>query len=262
MIWKVIGQSVIGLSHLQGNKLCEDAVAFNTITREDNGDVLVAFVSDGAGSAKYAKEASQKAVDTAVERANLLLTDGNGIGESELIEIAETVYDVLNDMAQKNEVSLNDYSCTLLGVIVFPDKACFIQIGDGAIVRLTGENHYSHIWWPSNGEYQNSTVFLIDDVNLRHLQTKVIYEAVDELAIFTDGLQSLVLINETLSVHQPFFNNLFAALRIAQNEEQVQSLNDRLRGYLSSDTINNRTDDDKTLLLATKLNKSENGIQK
>jgi hypothetical protein len=55
-----------------------------------------------------------------------------------------------------------------------------------------------------------------------------------------------------MAVHQPFFANLFPALRRAENEEHLSILNERLAAYLSGDAINGRTDDDKTLLLATR----------
>jgi hypothetical protein len=80
-----------------------------------------------------------------------------------------------------------------------------------------------------------------------------ILEPVHEVALTTDGLQMLVLNNETSTLHQPFFTSLFKGLRIADDSEKIEILNKKLREYLSSSIINERTDDDKTLFLATRL---------
>jgi hypothetical protein len=253
MIWKAIGQSVIGSSHTANGKGCEDASAFRQFELEEGGMALLSFVSDGAGSAKHAAEAAQAAVDIAVEFANGLLKGKVDWAEKHLIALAETVYEQLQMLSQQTGDELNEYSCTLLGCIILPQRACFIQIGDGAIVRNDGDGHFTTIWWPHNGEYQNTTAFLIDDPGFRHLKIKIIDERVDEIALFTDGLQMLALVNETESVHQPFFANLFKWLRQVEEPSHLDILDLKLTDYLSGELINNRTDDDKTLVLATRL---------
>lgn len=251
MIWKVIGQSVIGSSHVQSQKDCEDALHYENIQLGDR-DCIICFVSDGAGSAKYAGIASETSVQVAVKLA-LDLVKNDVLTDSSLIQIAERVYDKLNELAESAKEPKNEFSCTLLGFILLPELSAFIQIGDGAIVRNDGSGFYTHIFWPHNGEYQNTTAFLIDNPNLPNLKVKIINEPISEIAIFTDGLQMLTLNNETETVHQPFFNNLFKWLRQANEIEHISILNNKLIEYLSSDIITNRTDDDKTLLLATKL---------
>ncbi len=253
MSWKAIGQSVIGSSHVVDGKGCEDAIGFGALQTAGEEPVLIAFVSDGAGSAIYAAEASKKAVDTALAQVVQWITDGVDIEDNHLVELAELIYDELAGAAETNNCPIDEYSCTLLGAIIYPGKACYMQIGDGAIVRNPGDGYHTHVWWPHNGEYQNTTSFITDDPNFKNLKTKVIDEQVSEIAMFTDGLQMLALNNELQTAHQPFFEGFFNALRVAQKEEQVLGLNDRLGTYLSGDAINSRTDDDKTLFLATKI---------
>lgn len=252
MIWKIIGQSVIGTSHIHAGKTCEDAIHYKVIPIDKENEALICFVSDGAGSAKYAAKASEESVLKGVELAEKMIIEGIDISEPNLLVLAEQVYDHLNGLAEIEKVPKNEFSCTLLGFICLPSRTGFIQIGDGAIVRSDESEHLTIIWWPHNGEYQNMTTFLIDNPNLPNLKTKIIEEPIVEFGIFTDGLQMLTLNNETESVHQPFFNNLFPLLRRAKEPEHISILNNRLIDYLSSDTINCRTDDDKTLLLATK----------
>jgi hypothetical protein len=253
MIWKVIGKSVIGSSHVSSGKDCEDAIRFKTIGLADGEEALICFVSDGAGSARFAKEAAEIAVGKALEASELLLAQNAEIDNSHLIQIAEAVYEALELLAVEREVPLNDFSCTFLGALILPRRACFLQIGDGAIIRADDTGFYSTLWWPHNGEYQNTTTFLIDDRGFGNLQTRIIEEHINEIAIFSDGLQMLALNNETESVHQPFFVNLFKALRLAGSDDHLAILNGKLSEYLSGGVINSRTDDDKTLLLATRI---------
>ncbi|WP_316747564.1 PP2C family serine/threonine-protein phosphatase [Pedobacter gandavensis] len=252
MIWKIIGQSVIGTSHIQSGKTCEDSLHYTVFPISEGEEGLICFVSDGAGSAKYAAKASAAAVNKGVEFAQDIMTNEIELNDQNLLQLAEKIYDHLNSLALEEREPKNEFSCTLLGFILLPNRAGFIQIGDGAIVRSDESDFFTPIWWPQNGEYQNSTTFLIDDPNLSNLKTKIIEERISEIGIFTDGLQMLTLNNETESVHQPFFNNLFPWLRKAKEAEHISILNNKLIEYLSGDIINRRTDDDKTLLLATR----------
>jgi hypothetical protein len=253
MIWKVIGQSVIGSSHIQNDKTCEDAVYHELVDLGNGEEVLICFVSDGAGSAKYAARASEIAVTQGVSILRELVSSGIEINEQHLLELAENIYDTLKELAEELQEPINEFSCTLLGFVILKEKACFLQIGDGAIVRNDGNGFFNYLWWPHNGEYQNTTAFLIDDPNFPNLKIKIVEERIEEVAVFTDGLQMLALNNESETVHQPFFNDLFKWLRKATEEEHVTILNNKLNEYLAGDIINNRTDDDKTLLLATKV---------
>lgn len=252
MSWKVIGQSVIGTSHIQSGKTCEDAINYRIVNAGTTNEVLIAFVSDGAGSAAFAAQASSTAVQQAVTIAKSWLTEDVTLDDTHLLQLAETIYDELNRLADEQQVPLNEFSCTLLGCIILPEQAGFLQIGDGAIIRDDGSGHYTYLWWPHNGEYQNTTAFLIDDPNFKDLKIKIINEPIEEVALFTDGIQQLALNNERQAVHQPFFTDLFKWLRMASTDEHVAILDQKLTEYLSGNAINSRTDDDKTLLLATK----------
>ncbi|WP_145860646.1 PP2C family serine/threonine-protein phosphatase [Pedobacter suwonensis] len=252
MIWKIIGQSVIGTSHIQSGKTCEDASSFKILTLPDGEEALILFVSDGAGSAAFAAKAAEESVIKAIDLATVLIQSESVFNDGILQGFGEQLYDHIERLAKEEQVPKNEFSCTLLGAILLPDKSVFIQIGDGAIVTSNQDGFFTPVWWPHNGEYQNTTAFLIDDPNLPTLKIKVLDSAVMEIAVFTDGLQMLTLNNETESVHQPFFEGLFPWLRKASSSENISILNSRLIDYLSGASINARTDDDKTLLLATR----------
>src|SRR5262249_4336217 len=104
---------------------------------------------------------------------------------------------------------------------------------------------------PQQGEYANMTNFLTDvdapDKVFRAQKSGVI----DEIAIFTDGIQRLALDYQARSAHAPFFAPLFAWLR-PRRGGYSRELSESLTVYLNSEKINSRTDDDKTLILATR----------
>lgn len=252
MIWKTIGQSVTGTSHLQSQRPCEDAFDYHTYTLPDGDEALICCVSDGAGSAIHAAKAAGYVVKTTVQALSELLASDGEVDETVLIGILEKVYDDLLQFANEKQENINEYSCTLLGAVITEFTAVFFQVGDGAIIRDTNADQYATVWWPHNGEYSNTTAFLVDDSNMSHLRVITLRETIKEVALFTDGLQLLTLNNESLSVHQPFFADLFKWLRMATQEEHLAVLNRKLGEYLNSEVINNRTDDDKTLFLATR----------
>lgn len=253
MMWKAIGQSVTGTSHTATGKPCEDSVAYAIIPAHDGTEVLACCVSDGAGSARYAAWASAYVTHAVLEHARRLATYNEELDESRIYALCEDLYDNLQLEAERNEVPLNEYSCTLLGCIALHNRTAWFQVGDGALIHDDGAGGYATQWWPHNGEYQNTTSFLIDDQSMGHLEIVIVDEPVQEVAIFTDGLQMLTLNMESRSVHQPFFTDLFRYLRMADNEEKLTVLNSKLAAYLDGPAINQRTDDDKTLFLATRL---------
>ena len=72
-------------------------------------------------------------------------------------------------------------------------------------------------------------------------------ESVSELAVFTDGLQRLALDFTTRQPYGAFFRPFFERLR---TEPEPETLLEPLREFLDSPRVNDRTDDDKTLVLA------------
>ena len=78
--------------------------------------------------------------------------------------------------------------------------------------------------------------------------------------MFSDGLQRLALVYQSQTVHEPFFEPMFAELRNA-DLQTCNSLSDQLARFLDSPKINERTDDDKTLVLASRRDLLSNRTQ-
>ncbi|GAA4467790.1 PP2C family serine/threonine-protein phosphatase [Nemorincola caseinilytica] len=253
MTWKAIGQSVAGTSHIAAAKGCEDAVRYEVFSHPHGYDVLACCISDGAGSATHAAIASAFTVTKAMEYIQHFIAHGEELTEAHIYALAEDIYHGLAEEAAANELPISEYSCTIAACILTPDRSAFMQIGDGAIVRDDGNDGYNIVWWPQTGEYHNTTYFITDNSSLGDLHVMVTDTPVNEIALFTDGLQLLALNMEASSVHQPFFKDLFRYLRQADNSDKIAVLDHKLAEYLDSPRINERTDDDKTLFMATRL---------
>jgi hypothetical protein len=250
--WRWIGASVKGTSHLTSGTECQD----NHLCQEieaDEGSILLAFVSDGAGSAKRSSEGSRMLCETMRDQA-LRFFDEQGrvslINSRLIAGWIEQFRDEVIVQASNDAISEREFACTLLGAIVGPTGSVFFQIGDGAIVYSTGESAgFVLAFWPERGEYENTTYFATQPNFLEQLQLNVIDQPLLEVALFSDGLQRLALNYQTKEAHSPFFKGFFPVIRSA-NRVDLPRMNEQLSTYLDSPRVNERTDDDKTLLLA------------
>jgi len=245
-MWKFLCQSVEGTSHKLSAIPCQDSSA---ACLHDNALILVC--ADGAGSAAQAQVGSKLAVETAVAQIKAHLDAGHSVDQisgDDLRVWVSIIHAALETEATARETSSRELACTLLLAVIGPASAAFAQIGDGAIVILD-ETGYRPVFWPQTGEYLNTTYFITESEFNEHLQLEVIARPVDELAIFSDGLEMLALNYSSRTAHGPFFAPLFQHLRTGDAE----ALAEPLRQFLDSKPINDRTDDDKTLILATRV---------
>ena len=157
------------------------------------------------------------------------------------------------NLAESEELKPRAFACTILAAVVGEDHAAFLQVGDGAIVVSGADepDDYCWVFWPQKGEYENMTVFATD-VCFDECEYDLGSNSIAEVAIFTDGIQRLALHIESQTVHLPFFRPMFDPLR-SRPDDQVDGLSEMLASYLDSPQVNERVDDDKTLILATRL---------
>jgi hypothetical protein len=87
---------------------------------------------------------------------------------------------------------------------------------------------------------------------MQDLEVDTLENGQDEIAIFTDGLQHLVLRYDQQTVHGPFFERMLRPVRQSSVLGEDRRLGDELKAYLGSETISTRTDDDLTLLMASR----------
>jgi hypothetical protein len=252
--WKVIQASVIGASHTARGEPCQDDCAVATFPMACGEECLVALVSDGAGSAICGGKGAMVACETGIRVIGDWISQAESLSNLSSEAAAEWV-DTIRDhlwLASRAEGLLpRDYACTLLGVVICGNNAAFFQVGDGAIVIGEGDG-FRPVFWPDSGEYANMTYFLTDENALSNLHSEVHPAGPAEVAVFSDGIQRLVLVYKTKEAHKPFFEPIFARLRKAADNEECDSLSEQLATFLGSPAVNERTDDDKTLVLATR----------
>ena len=255
--WRTAYASVIGTSHAASGSPCQDAGICQVLTSILGSEILLAAVADGAGSAPRSDEGSQLAVwmflsafgPPAIEDPSLSKIDA-----PMLVSWFEDLRSNIVAIAGAGEHSPSDYACTFLGAIVGPTRAICIQIGDGAIVVKDGETgEYAWMFWPQHGEFANSTNFVTQDGFEQALEIEFVDGTLDEIAIFSDGIERLVLDVGTRTVHSPALRPMFTWLAGTDPALPPAGAAPGLVAFLGSERVNRRTDDDKTLVMATRV---------
>jgi hypothetical protein len=245
MIWTVLGESITGTSHRARNTPCQDAFRFRTFGSIEEWLVIVA--ADGAGSASRSEVGATLACDEFARRVEALERDVLFTRDGMTALFAE-VRNALFVEAERLAVRPREVACTVLLTVIGPTSAVFAQLGDGAIVVGNGQSHRA-VFWPEPAEYANATDFFTDDRFTEFIQFETTTDPICEVAAFTDGLQLLALDFTARAAYPGFFQPLFNELRTASDP---QSLVEPFRMFLDSKRVNERTDDDKTLVLAVR----------
>lgn len=252
--WRTAAASVIGSSHIKAGHPCQDACATAVLELPGSGEVLVVAVSDGAGTAACSHIGSEFVVRRfADDFARSAMTDPS-LSQLDRPFAEAWLSSAQADLAAiavKNGNELQNYACTLLGAIITPSASAYFHIGDGAIiVGADEEGQYDWVTWPQHGEYANTTNFITQE-NAKHHMIFELGNPVDSIALFSDGIERLVLDFSSQVVHAPAFKPIFDWLAsTAPDSSSGQSK--ALVAYLSSNQIDRRTDDDKTLVVATR----------
>lgn len=250
--WRTVAASVAGTSHAGAGQPCADACAVRVLPVGTQGALLVAVAADGAGTSEHAPDGARLACEAILAQAELRARGGADLStfvREDVLAWLEATRSRIAEAARSLTLEARDFSCTLLAALVDEASAVFFQIGDGAIVYRRDGEDYRPALWPQSGEYANCTWFVTDDDAAERVQMTVA-ENVDEVALLTDGLQGLALRFGSRDAHGPFFEPMFARLRC---ETETEGLVEELKAFLGSASVNQRTDDDKTLALATRL---------
>lgn len=242
MPWTAIGESAMGTSHRRNNTPCQDAFRYRTT---DSGLLLV--VADGAGSAAHADWGATAVCDAIVGHFNNSNLD-KSLTREEVVEVITAARQILFDEAEIRGTTAREFACTLLLAAISPSGTSFAQIGDGAIV-VGHDGQFRSVFWPEAGEYANTTDFLTDTNFLDRMQFAEYTDPIDQIAVFSDGLQRLALDYQARAPFTKFFEPLFRWLKSSENAEDLLM---PLREFLDSDDVNCRTDDDKTLVFAVR----------
>lgn len=254
--WRFALACAVGTSHLKAALPCQDAATCDVIRDERGGETLIAVASDGAGSAQRAEEGSRLACCMFVDRFATWLNehDLSELTHDDMAEWVVRFQSAVTSMAEAQGLRPREYACTLVAALIGREVAAYFQVGDGAMVvsPQAQPTAFDCVFWPQKGEYENTTNFLTDPAVLERFDFLLAKGAIDEIALFTDGIQALALHYATRTAHAPFFDGMLGAVRGAHGEGRSERLSKALEDFLRSERVTTRTDDDKTLILASR----------
>ncbi len=248
--WKMVAEHATGAAHLDLGCACQDRAVIDLCLDDERRLIaLVAAVADGAGSALEGEQGAQLAT-TAALRTLKCAAAACGTPAQAMDLVREAFVAARADIiesSQQQGIEMREFSTTLLVALVTPAFACFGQIGDGAIVF--GDADDLALAFACEQEMVNVTDFVTDGSALDRLRMHCVERRVERLAMMSDGLMPLFVARRDQSPHRPAFVQLFSTLLESADDA---ALPEQLRGFLQSEVVNARTDDDKSLVLAVR----------
>ncbi|MBN2892439.1 MAG: protein phosphatase 2C domain-containing protein, partial [Bacteroidales bacterium] len=202
--WTIVGASVIGKSHVEMNKPCQDSHAHIML----NAKWGIAVTSDGAGSAKLSDIGSKAVSKMAATIVFKKIVEENNWhntnklpSQTEWEKIAKKgmleIYAGLKQYAAKNNYVLTDLACTVIVNIFSPIGLLVTHIGDGRAGYRTMDGEWKASIIPHSGEESNQTIFItsapwIADKNFTMSgvsvpESRVINEKISAFTSMSDG---------------------------------------------------------------------------
>ena len=245
--WRWAAASAIGTSHLKKNQQKQDSFKVKEIN-----EGFVACVSDGAGSSSHSKLGSWLLCRELSKRFNESIEETNQLPHQDLVwNWIDEIRDKFISYTQKKEIKLREFACTLVLLAVYKDKFISMSLGDSCIVGAVNDV-WGVIDWPENGEYASTTYFITDQPSprIRFFEGQCNHSL---FALFSDGLNDVALVNKEQRAFEGFFDPMFKPLTSSNDCGHLSSISQHLKDFLESDFVCNRTDDDKTLILISKI---------
>ncbi len=245
-MWTVFSATTTGQRNLDAGASGQDA--FHACVK---GDLLVAVVCDGAGSVQAGHTGATFVTQRLAQRlavANAVDYDTNPERLALLLRSSiEAVRAELASLAESQQLTLQDYACTVVGCIATRCGGCFFHIGDGFAIQHHPAGH-SVLSRPENGEYADETYFVTDANWQDHLRLTPLSvpERGSLLGLMSDGTAPFAVNRERSGFFRPFIDPITAFLRQAS----VPAGNAALENLLQSPRASEISADDKTLILA------------
>ena len=255
--WRIATASAPGSSHLRDDLPNQDAVACRPV-EVGIGQVVVAAVADGAGSASRSDEGSRVAADTAVA------TIVDGLNKQPAAAFSERLAESLvRDAIKRAKIEVERYgrrhnvpprelASTLIVALAGDDLFTAAQVGDGAVVAFKVDNGDAKTLCDAHsGEHANETTF-ITSRSRPHEIADVGHASgydYDALALITDGLENLALKMPEREAFLGFWNPMLQDLA---HTEEPEAVPERLLAFISGERVQSRTSDDVTIAIAVR----------
>jgi hypothetical protein len=249
MKWEIVGCSAIGTKHITGETPCQDAVFYEMISDR----IIIGAVSDGMGSARRSDLGSKLAVKTALSQIKStqcwLNQPKNDEGAREIFRsVLRKVQGALKKEADSGGYSVKDLNCTLLAFVATPEWLAAMQVGDGLIVVRPKGKDYQLLFMPDKGEFCNETTSVTSSHALEEMEVCVKSGSYEFICAATDGIENISLVKpDNWRPFEGFFKPLEEQIMMSTNSLAYKKK--EIEDFLNSEQINQKTDDDKTLLL-------------
>lgn len=212
----IVAASKRGRSHANEGKPRDDHYE---LFHDNNSAWYIMAVADGAGSAKYSRQGSKIACETAMENCKSILSNPeeleleiaayNSSEDKSNKKLSDLIYNIVGGSAYKahnainkaaeanNTVSKDFYTTLLLAICKKFDFGWFIAsfwVGDGAMCIYDQERQYLKLLGkPDGGEYAGQTKFLTmrDIFAGQELMSRLSYSIEEDftaLMLMTDGI--------------------------------------------------------------------------
>jgi hypothetical protein len=247
--WRWAAASRIGTSHQRLRTRKQDA--FNCFLAPTDSAIICAVVTDGAGSAELGGQGASVVCRTLSESLKgHFRTTVELPGASNIWAWINDARDRLACAAESRSMRRQNFASTLVMLVASHSRSVVAHIGDGSVVARDDAGKWETLSWPENGEYASTTYFVTDDPAPR-LRILELPHAYDAYALFTDGIEDLALDQVARTPHQPFFGSMIRPLDHSTADGKDRSLSSALGQFLESERVCGRTDDDKSLILAS-----------
>lgn len=258
MSWRIIGASVPGTIHIKKQIPCQDAYCFKVMPHNQ----AVIAIADGAGFAERSGEGAKMAVRQAVismahyvqKYAKSESVRWENVMNLAFAETRERLLKAASTIGQTSEA----FSTTLTIVYAFDHGLVVGQLGDGLVIGETLAGSLFLAAMPQRGEYANQSIFITKSDALDFLKVETYDQPVQSMALITDGLLRLAVGLPGYHPYEPFFRPL---LEFASENNDTESTQSQLDEFLMSPRVCNRTDDDKTLVLAIRTKPIRHGMR-
>lgn len=237
--WSWASASCIGTSHSQSGQPLQDAHTCRMIypaglpgasasslhpastqaTGADNdGNTapwLLAIACDGAGSATHSRLGAVLTCRTLSQAVHRYFGQPYppGLPDDATLHVwVERARQRIALAAARRGLQPRDFACTLLFALSNGRQTLVAHTGDGGIVAHHAQTQtWQTLSWPEHGEFAATTRFITDTPPE---QTRIgRFDApFDALAVFTDGIERLVLDMKTRTPHAPFFGAMTTPL--------------------------------------------------